>query len=234
MLDLAKVRSVLGDPGQLYNVGNALVLLGGVGGAAFAAIGEGSGVGDAGGRVLSHFFGSSAAVALTAATLIFFVGGAAYSRAWRVGGTAPDARLSRLGDILSGVGAVLLGIGLLTLGDALLAVSAGIIHATGKFGSAFAGPRAVRIGRIRVLWADICKDAVLCSRLPALFAAVSGLVIAMETVGSLGSTVLAFSVVVSTIYWALADILLLRRNGPLLCALRRLWPARSRRPVVSE
>jgi hypothetical protein len=234
MLDLGKVRAALGDPGQLYNMGNALVLLGGIGGATFAAIGEGTDIGGAGVRVLGHFFGSPPSLALTAAMLVFFVSGKAYSQAWSGGGDVPDARLNQLGDILSGIGAVILGVGLTLLGGASLAVLAGAMNAVGKFGSAFAGTRGIPTPRGQILWADICKDLVLCSRVPALFAAVSGVVLAMSNVGSLGATVLSFSLVVSTVYWALADILLLRRNGPLMCTLRRLLPARTRHTASME
>lgn len=225
---LEKWRIALGDPGQLYNTGNWLVLAGGIGGAIFAAIGEGAELGGAAASVAQHFFGTPAAVALTGATLVFITGGAAYSRAWRNGGATPDAYYSRLGDILSGVGAVILGVGLALLGDAMLALFAGLLHAGGKLGSAFAGERRLHLPFASALLADICKDAVLISRLPALLAAFSGLLATMMAFGPIGQMVLALSVTVGTIYWALADILLLRRDGPLMSATRRIVPGRDR------
>ena len=232
MVDLEKWRSALGEPGQLYNIGNWLVLAGGIGGAVFASIGEGVDPTAVLGRVAHHFFGTPAALALTAATLIFVMGGAAYSRAWRAAGPAPDPRFSRWGDILSGVGAVILGAGLTMLGDATLAIFAGLLHAGGKFGSAFAGARQIRLGGEPVLLADLCKDAVLVSRLPALASAFLGLTTAMLALGPIGQLVLALSVSVSTVYWALADILLLRRNGPLLTGIRHMFSEKRRRKAA--
>jgi len=231
MVQLEKLRSVLGEPGQLYNIGNWLVLVGGIGGAVFAAIGEGADLSAAAGRVAVHFFGTPAAVALTSATLVFVAGGAAYSRAWRNAAT-PDPRYCRRGDILSGVGAVILGIGLTMLGDATLALFAGLLHAGGKFGSAFAGARQVRVAGWTILLADICKDAVLVSRVPALAAAFVGLTTTMLALGPIGEMVLALSVTVSTVYWALADILLLRRNGPLMTGIRRVLGPRGERQAA--
>jgi hypothetical protein len=217
-----ETRSILGEPGQLYNNGNLLVLAGGIGGAVCAAVGEGADLTAAAGRVAHHFLGAPSAVALTIATLVFVVGGAAYSRAWRNAGSAPDPRFNRWGDVLSGVGAVILGAGLTMLGDATLAIFAGLLHAGGKFGSAFAGPRRIRIGGGAVLLADVCKDAVLVSRVPALAAAFIGLTTTVVAFGPIGEMVLALSVTVSTLYWALADILLLRRDGPLMTGIRRI------------
>jgi hypothetical protein len=220
MLDLEKWRAVLGDPGHLYNIGNGLMLAGGVGGAVFAAMGDGVSPERAIERIADHFIGTPPAVALTLATLVFIAGGAAYSKAWRNGGQAPDPVFNRRGDVLSAVGAAMLGIGLMMLGDALLATFAGLLHAGGKLGSAYAGKRRVRTPFGSLLLADICKDAVLVSRLPALLAAITGLLTVALAIGRLESIVLALSVIVSTVYWALADILLLRRNGPMLTALR--------------
>jgi hypothetical protein len=84
------------------------------------------------------------------------------------------------------------------------------------------------------LLADVCKDAVLVSRIPALLAAITGLTTVVVAFGPLGPMVLAFSVTVSTVYWAMADILLLRRNGPLLSALRQLRTGRDKRRSAAE
>lgn len=222
MFDFSRMRPVLGDPGQLYNIGNALVLAGGIGGATFAALGEGEDLTGAGGRIVAHFFGSMPAVALTIAMLVFFVSGAAYSRAWAGGPPTPDPRLNRWGDILSGVGNVILGFGLVALGDAFLAICAGTIAAIGKFGSAYAGTHRLRTHWGTVAVADICKDAVLLSRLPAFLAAAGALVERFGATGLLGPTILSLSLVVSILYWAMADILLLRRNGPLMTLARHV------------
>lgn len=231
MVDL-ETRSILGEPGQLYNNGNLLVLAGGIGGAVCAAIGEGADVTTAAGRVAHHFLGTPSAVALTLATMIFVVGGAAYSRAWRNANPAPDPHFNRWGDILSGIGAIVLGAGLTMLGDATLAIFAGLLHAGGKFGSAFAGQRRIRLGNGSLLLADIGKEAVLVSRVPAIAAAITGLSATMVAFGPIGEMVLALSVTVSTLYWALADILLLRRSGPLMTLVRRILGERCGRSAA--
>jgi hypothetical protein len=222
MFDIATIRAALGDPGRLYNIGNALVLVGGVGGAIAAAIGDGFSLGAAAERVANHFWGSPSAIALSLAIVVFFAGGTAYSRAWKGNGPKPDPLLTRRGDLLSGIGAVVLGAGLAMLGDAVLAVFAGVLHASGKFGSALATGKALRTSAGPVPIDDLCKDIVLISRVPALFAALSGLVSATLNSGEFGTILLAATVVVSTIYWALADILLLRRNGLLMTNLHRI------------
>jgi hypothetical protein len=172
------LRERLAGPGGLYNVGNALGLAGGL---AIAVAGAGGTAGptlesgiDA---VLDYLAGSASSVAITVAMVIFFVSGEAYHRAW-ARGFPPVPRLNRRGDLLSGYGAIALGVGLALLGEPLLALTAGLLHALGKFGSALDGPAARRLKRLRP---DPCRTAVLVSRLPAialvlatLFAAAGG------------------------------------------------------------
>jgi hypothetical protein len=227
-----RLQAALGNPGQLYNIGNAITLTGGIGGALAAALGDGNSLGLASKRVFSHLWGSPSALALTLATLVFFAGGAAYSAAWKGKAPRPNPRLNKLGDVLSGVGALILGIGLIMLGNAMLAICAGLLHAFGKFGSAFGAGRFIPLRGNDLPFDDLCKDLVLISRLPALLAALSGLTQALSAKAELGVILLASSVVISTIYWALADILLLRRNGVLMIGLRRI--IRPHRPSAAE
>ncbi len=222
MAHLKMVREVLGDPGRLYNFGNGLLLFGGIGGATLAALEEKGDFGNAGARIAQHFFGSPAAVALSLATLVFFASGLAYSRAWRSCGGTPNARLNKYGDILSGVGALILGCGLLMLGGALLAIIAGALNAAGKFGSALSGARIIRTRGGGIALSDFCKDVVMFSRLPAMLAALIGLATVVDGAHGVAAVVLSASLVVSTLYWGMADALLLRRNGPLMTAIRRM------------
>ena len=123
-------------PGGLYNVGNAIGILGGI--ALHIAATAPSGGSDLGHGLLATFeylAGSFGAAALTLAMLVFFWSGEQYHRAWRHG-APPDARLNRIGDVSSGWGALLLGFGLFLMGQPLLAATAGLLHAVGKFGSA--------------------------------------------------------------------------------------------------
>ena len=64
--------------------------------------------------------------------MIFCWSGEAYHRAW-TGAKAPDPRLNRLGDHLSGIGALALGMALFLSGEPLLAATSGLLHAAGKF-----------------------------------------------------------------------------------------------------
>ena len=50
---------------------------------------------------VGYLAGNSAALALTAATVVFFWSGDAYHRAW-ANGAPPDPALNRRGDLLSG------------------------------------------------------------------------------------------------------------------------------------
>ena len=90
----------LSGPGGLYNLGNALGLLGGVSFHVAAA----TAVGITGWAAFADYFvGSLGATAITLAMLIFFWSGEQYHKGW-AHGAPPDARLNRLGDVSSGWG----------------------------------------------------------------------------------------------------------------------------------
>lgn len=186
------------EPGALYNFGNVLGFTAGL--LATLSIGtKGDTVTD---RMLQHLAGSHAALALTVATVIFFWGGIIYSRAW-ANGPPPDVALSRQGDLWSAAGAVCLAFGLFVLGDPLLAMSAGVLHATGKLGSAWGGESRLNLAGRPLNVGDICKDLVLVSRVPAILSA---------AVGFSGDW-LSASVIVCCLVWARADWLLLSPDG---------------------
>lgn len=149
----------LSGPGGLYNPGNALGLVGGLG---FHLAAQ-PGTGGVGGAVLAYFAGSGGALAISLAMLIFFWSGEQYHRAWSRGGP-PDARLNRRGDVSSGWGALMLGLGLLLTGQPVLAASSGLLHAAGKFGSAL----PAKVQSALPFGPGLCRGAVVASRLPAL------------------------------------------------------------------
>lgn len=162
------------EPGILYNMGNALGFVTGLAGA-FLAPHQTAALGATWWEITAQYMaGSPAAIALTAATAIFGIGGVVYSRAW-ANGAPPKQGLSRMGDVLSALGAICLGYGLFVLGNPVLAISAGLLHAAGKLGSAWGSQRRLRlVGRSFTL-GDLCKDVVLsavhrqsCRRPPAL------------------------------------------------------------------
>jgi hypothetical protein len=152
----------LSGPGGLYNLGNALGLLGGVSFHAAAAMAVGV-TGWA--AVADYFVGSLGATAITVAMLIFFWSGEQYHKAWALG-APPDGRLNRLGDVSSGWGALALGAGLFLMGQPLLAATAGLMHAAGKFGSALPERAQKRLP----FGPGVFRAVVVASRLPALAA----------------------------------------------------------------
>ncbi|MGX9176841.1 hypothetical protein [Mesorhizobium sp. BHbdii] len=81
---VAAIRARMTGPGGYYNLGNALGLVMGV--TIQLTAPQGSGMGGAG--LFDYFAGSSGAVALTLATLVFFCSGEVYHRAW-AGRTSP-------------------------------------------------------------------------------------------------------------------------------------------------
>lgn len=200
----------VGEPGTLYNLGNALGFFAGLA----AALGAAHGAEVAGATLwesTAHYLaGSPAALALTTATAIFAVGGVVYSRAW-ADGAPPDRGLNRLGDLLSALGAICLAFGLFTLGDPVLAASAGVLHAAGKLGSASGSEISLRWPGRPITLGDLCKDLVLFSRVPAALSAAVGFT------GDWMST----SVIVCCLLWGTADWVLLSPNGLIRTAFRQ-------------
>jgi hypothetical protein len=190
------VRSRLTGPGGFYNLGNILGLAVGVG----LQIRAGSGaVG-----LVDFFVGSSSAVCLTLANLIFFISGECYHRAWAKG-APPDQNLNRRGDVLSGYGAILLGFALVLLGQPLLALFSGALHAGGKFGSALQS----EFGLWPRHWPDPFRAVVLVSRVPAMTAA--GLGVAHWNPNMpMADLVALFGLLGSYLLWVIADLKLLR------------------------
>ncbi|MDP3197334.1 hypothetical protein [Tabrizicola sp.] len=201
----AELAQRLSGPGGLYNMGNALGLLGGLSFHVAAAMAvSGSGLGHGLDAFADYFAGSLGATAITLAMLIFFWSGEQYHRAWALG-APPDAALNRMGDLSSGWGALALGLGLFLLGQPVLAATSGLMHAAGKFGSALPewvqsrlpfGPRTFRL-------------TVVASRLPALVA----VLIQAQSAGAAGQTQpLAASGLLLLCYglWLKADVALMR------------------------
>ncbi len=91
------------------------------------------------------------------------------------------------------------------MGETILALTAGLLHAAGKFGSALS-----RHGGDRPAWRlDPFRSAVLASRLPAL------VLLALATMSGLAVSGGALPIGPATLFvcyllWARADILLLR------------------------
>lgn len=190
----------LSGPGGFYNLGNGLGLLSGV---SFHVAASAAGV--TGWAALSEYFaGSLGASAITVAMLIFFWSGEQYHKAWSQG-APPDARLNWLGDVSSGWGALMLGLGLAAMGHWTLAATSGLLHATGKFGSALPTGLQARLP----FGPGVFRSVVVASRLPALVAVVlqaSAAVSGGDTQGAAaaGLLVLCYGL------WMKADVALVR------------------------
>ena len=128
----------LKGPGGLYNLGNAIGFTGGLVAALIAVPAHEFGLSTALAAAVHYVSGTPAAMALTLATIIFFWSGEQYHRAWS-NGFPPDPARNRIGDLSSAVGAILLALAFFALGNVLLALTAGLLHAAGKGGSALIG-----------------------------------------------------------------------------------------------
>jgi hypothetical protein len=196
----------LSGPGGLYNIGN---LLGFSMGVTLQMHMANAGEGGFFAGAASYLAGNWSASALTAATVVFFWSGEVYHRAWS--GGKPDPAGLRRGDFLSGIGAVALGISLLMVGDIVLATTAGLLHAVGKFGSAFnpGGKKATLLGLPLV---QLYRVSVLFSRFPAIAIALLAIAQALgggsDLFASLG---MPTTLLVCYLLWSWADILLFRK-----------------------
>ncbi|PWK64649.1 hypothetical protein [Aminobacter sp. AP02] len=215
-----RMRSRLLDPGILYNLGNTLGFVVGLGVALSADVSSDDGA-TAWDQAVAHIVGSPAATALTAATCVFFWGGMVYTKAWS-NGAPPEPKLNRQGDMLSGLGAILLGIGLIMVGDLWLAASAGVLHAAGKFGSALGGTITWRRSRIQTRLPDLCKDLVLVSRAPAVLVGASAFWREVVLLESTPGLLLSLSFMACCLIWAAADWMLLSPEGWIKTAATRL------------
>ncbi|WP_188254961.1 hypothetical protein [Pseudaminobacter soli (ex Zhang et al. 2022)] len=224
---IGKVGSRVRDPGMLYNLGNALGFIVGLGIALAADVAQDDRA-SAWDRGIAHVAGSPAAAALTAATVVFFWGGIAYTKAWS-NGAAPNPRLNRQGDVLSGIGAILLGAGLIMMGNPWLAVSAGVLHAAGKFGSALGGMATRQGSFVQSRVASLCKDLVLASRVPAVFVGAAALWRELIMLDSMERLLLSLSFMTCCLIWAAADWMLLSPDGWVRSVAARL-AGRNRQP----
>ncbi len=188
-------------PGGTYNLGNLIGLVSEI------SLQVMHGKVSAAESVVEYLIGNASSLWLTVATLVFIVSGEAYFRAWK-NGFPPDVRLNWWGDFLSGIGALALGVALFLLGQPILAATAGLLHAFGKFGSAF--HESWVAGQLD--WPRVFRWLVVFSRMPALGATA----IAIAHVSAAG-TLMAFTAPVTLLVcyslWLRADLMLLRGSS---------------------
>ena len=72
------------------------------------------------------------------------------------------------------MGAILLALAFFALGNVLLALTAGLLHAAGKGGSALMAPLASRKAKA-MFSGTLCREVVILSRIPAAVMAYGGL-----------------------------------------------------------
>lgn len=201
----------MSGPGGYYNIGNAFGLTMGIGMQVAAAPAGGMGMHAAADAAMTYLAGNVGAMALTVGTAIFFWSGEMYHRAW-ANGAPPNEALNRRGDMLSGVGALVLFVALLSLGQVMLAVTAGLLHAYGKFGSA---RKWCPLPGWRPEWPDFFRSAVLASRVPAILAAALDLMRVAATADA-GTPAMAWmtplTLLVCYALWCKADLLLFRAS----------------------
>ena len=157
--------------------------------------------------------GNPAAVALTIATAIFFGSGEAYHRAW-ANGFPPDTKLTQIGDLFSGFGAIALGVGLYLLGNPVLAATSGLLHAAGKFGSAFNAKGKLSIAGRNIDASVFCRIVVLISRAPALIA-ISADILSSRARDDGSFAFISLVMLACYLIWSVADLMLLTRDNVL-------------------
>ena len=168
---------------------------------------------------MRYVAGSPAAAALAIATAIFFWSGERYHRAWS-NGYPPDQKLTRLGDISSGYGAIALGLGLYLLSNPFLAATSGLLHAAGKFGSAFGiHGELLFLGR-KLDASALCRNIVLSSRVPAIIATTAD-VFSSKAHDDGAIEFNALALLACYVIWAIADSMLLPQDSVVIKLFRR-------------
>jgi hypothetical protein len=198
------LRERVQGPGWYYNFGNAFGLATGILLHFATAPQPQASAADSIEMLIAYLAGGPSAMLLTVAMIIFFWSGECYHRAWS-SANPPDVSLNKQGDVLSGWGALALGLGLLILNQPVLALTAGLLHAAGKFGSAYLINKPPLWP---AQWPDCWRTLVLLSRLPALMAVVLELS-RIDMHSAAATDVLApVWILICYLLWLRADILL--------------------------
>jgi hypothetical protein len=127
--------------------------------------------------------------------------------------------LTQLGDLSSGFGAIALGAGLYLLSNPLLAATSGVMHAVGKFGSAFGVRGELSFPGRKIDASTLCRDIVLISRVPAIIATTADVFSSKaHDDGAFAFNTLAM--LACYLIWATADSILLSRDSVLVSLFR--------------
>jgi len=193
-------------PGALYNIGNIIALLAGIG----VALRDVHNHDEAMAGLHHQFTGSAPAIWLTAAILVFIIAGEVYHRAFH-GCASRRAGLNQAADLIAGIAAIALTLALIGFGDPAIAVVAGVILACGKLGSA-ALP-LLRLDR-SAHWDRGLRFAVLASRAPSILSLAMSAAVTFRASGGVDDALLPLIMIGCFLLWAWADVLLLRFSRP--------------------
>lgn len=200
------MTAALSNPGLLYNAGNLIAVAGSV---AFLLLLSVSHRGVTTHGFVSHFLGNWPALLTTIASLVFWIGGIQYAKAWSRG-FPPIAIYNSRGHGLSTLGAVLIGAALIGMARTevalALAIIATILHAGGKLAS-WQAPDADGYFKPMPLYSRIPYVTTLCLDMR------SDVLTALTPGALLGNLVLQICLILATIFWARADWLLLPKKG---------------------
>lgn len=201
------VAAILSNPGLLYNIGNVVAFFGTL--ILFLLLSS-SQRGPTVDGLLSHFLGNWPAVFTTLASVVFWVSGLQYAKAWAKG-FPPEAKANNTGHALSTLGALAIGIALMGLARSevslALAIIATILHTGGKLAS-WRTPNADDYFKPMPLYSRVPYITTLC--LDMRYDVLSG---APLDVLVMGLTLPSF-LLVATVFWARADFLLLPKAKP--------------------
>ena len=192
------------NPGLLYNIGNLIAFFGAL--ALFMLL-SGSGRGVTADGFVAHFLGNWPAVLTTAASLVFWVSGMQYAKAWSKG-FPPEAKSNNAGHALSTLGALTIGVALMGLARTEVALAlafiATILHAGGKLAS-WRAPNADDYFKPMPLYSRVPYVTTLCLDMRSDVLAGSAL---NDVVTGLA---LPLFLLAATMFWARADWLLLQK-----------------------
>jgi hypothetical protein len=196
--------AVFSNPGWLYNIGNLLALLGAL--LLFVLL-AGSTLSFVG--LAAHFLGNWPAVLTTAASLIFWISGMYYAKAW-AGGFPPHARSTAIGHGLSTLGALTIGVALMGLAHTevslALAIIATILHAGGKLAS-WRAPQSDTYFKAMPLYSRVPYFTTLCLDMR------SDILAGAPLGATLIGLVLPLFLAMATLFWARADWILLQKSA---------------------
>lgn len=192
-------------PGALYNIGNLIALLAGIG----IALRDIHSHREVMSGLHHHLMGSAPSAWLTASILIFIISGEFYHRAFH-GAPEHRAGLNQSADLISGVAAIALTVALVGFGDTTPAIIAGLLLAGGKIGNAVIP--ALRL-RHPLPMEQAMRLVVLGSRFPAILSLAISAGSVLRQSSTVEDALLPLIMIGCFLLWLWADVILLRQQA---------------------